>query len=267
MYKIKRFSIQSGKPSKSVGIAGEFKNKAIKYAPVGALIGAGYGAISEDEGVIKSSIKGAGIGILLAALDTALSYFRRKNVKKSTPDEVISLMKDDSPISSNDYTINSDPYSSKVSVSIAGGIMVMYLNNLTEEEITSISNELDKRCKEDRYSTYKSEITEPGYLVTVVLSSVRSVSSLLTYIINDLGIKINIVSESKSKKFSIFNFKEKNKTKYGIPLDIDELPRTLIENNKVIKNLKKVDPDVVNKAINDLSIDPIIEKYKISDHE
>lgn len=259
MIRFKLYSIQSGKPKKSSGLFGEFKNKSIKYAPVGAAIGAGYGVISEDEGVIKSSIKGAGIGILLAALDTALSHFRRKEVKDASADDIISRMRTNSPITPNDYAVNSDPYSSKLSVAISGGIMVMYLNDLNETELSEISSKLDEECKNNRYSDYKSEkIENGGYMVTVVLSSMNSVCRLLTEIINDLGIKINIVSKvSKSNRsFSIQDrYNEAKNDKKGFL-------KSLIKKNKVVKNIEKVTPGVTDQVFDEMSVEPLLKKYK-----
>ena len=259
MYKIKRFSIQSGRPTKSAGLFREFKNKSIKYAPIGALVGAGYGAISEDEGVIKSSIKGAGIGILLAALDTALSYFRRKDAKSLSANEIISKMRSSSPITPNDYTVSSDPYSSKLSIAISGGIMVMYLNDLNNVEITEISNLLDEECSNNRYSDYKSERMENGgYLVTVVLSSSSYACDLLTQIINNLGIKINIVSElsESNKSFSLKDKYNEYKT------NKKEFIKSIIKKNKVVKNMEKVTPGITDQVINEMSVEPILDRYK-----
>lgn len=257
MIKFKLYSIQSGKPKKSSGLFGEFKNKSIKYAPIGAAIGAGYGAISEDDGVIKSALKGAGIGVILAALDTALGYFRRKEIRESSVDDIISKMRQSAPITPNDYTVNSDPYSSKLSVAISGGIMVMYINDLTDNEITIISDQLDESCKEDRYSDYKSQPMENGgYLVTVVLSSMKSVCKLLTSIINDLGIKINIISKVKSSNKS-FSIREKYDSFRN---DKKGYLKSLIRKNRKVQSIEKITPGVVDDVIDNLSVDSIIDK-------
>lgn len=259
MIKFKLYSIQSGKPKKSVGLLGEFKNKSVRYAPIGALIGAGYGTISEDEGVVKASIKGAGIGILLAALDTALGHFRRKEVRSASADDIISKLRSVAPITPNDYTVNSDPYSSKLSVAISGGIMVMWINNLSNSEISTISDLLDEKCKEDRYSDYKSEVMENnGYLVTIVLPGISSTCELLRSIINDLGIKVNIVSKigNENKQFSLRDdFKEYKGNKKGFI-------KSLLKRNKIVRNMEKVTPGITDEVIDDMSVDPLINKYK-----
>lgn len=254
------YSIQSGKPRKSAGLFGEFKKKSVRYAPIGALIGAGYGVISEDDGVVKSSIKGAGIGILLAALDTALSYFRRKEVRSSSADDVISRMRSKFPITPNDYTVNSDPYSSKVSVAISGGIMVMYLNNLTDTELLSISDNLDEAAAESRYADYKSEKTDKGYLVTVVLPSIDNVCDILVDIINNLGIKINIVSKVSQSNRSFSSLKDKyNEMKNT---DRKSFLKSILKKNKVVKNMESVTPGVVDEMIDNMSVDPLIKRYE-----
>lgn len=259
MIKFKRFSIQSGKPKKSSGLLGEFGRKTKRYAPIGAAVGAAYGLIDEDESMFKSAVKGVAIGVMLAALDTAMSYMRRKDIKKASANEIISKLRTKSPITPNDYTINSDPYSSKLSVAMGGGAMVMWINDLNEVEITEISNKLDEACLESRYADYKSQPMEKGgYLVTALLSGMDQVCELLTHIINELGIKINIVSEL-SQANRAFSLKEKY-DEYRAKAK-DRIKRS-IKNNKYVRNIDKVDPGMSDRVMNEMSLDPLFERVK-----
>lgn len=258
MIKFKRFSIQSGKPEKSTGLLGEFSKKARKYVPVGAAIGAGYGMIDEEDGVIKNAIKGAAIGVMIAALDTALSYFRRRDVKKATANEIISKLRTKAPITPNDYTVNSDPYSSKISVAMGGGAMVMWLNDLTESQVTSLSTILDNECHTNRYADYKSERMTKGYLVTILLSSMDNACEVLACMINELGIKINIVSElgQSNKSFSM-------KDKYGeFKSDKKGFIKSFLKRNRKIKQMENIHPGITDEVMDSLSVEPILNVIK-----
>lgn len=258
MIKFKRFSIQSGKPGKSAGLLGEFGRKAKKYVPVGAAIGAGYGMIDEEDGVVKNAIKGAAIGVMIAALDTALSYFKRRDIKKATANEIISKLRTKAPITPNDYTVNSDPYSSKLSVAMGGGAMVMWINDLTPQQINIISEVLDEECRTNRYADYKSEPMTNGYLVTVLLSSMDNACEVLACMINELGIKINIVSElsQSNKTFSIKDkYNEYKEDKKGFI-------KSLLKRNRKVKQMENIHPGITDEVIDNLSVEPILDIIK-----
>lgn len=259
MIKFKRFSIQSGRPTKSANLFGEFGRKAKKYVPVGAAVGAGYGLIDEEDGVVKNAIKGAAIGLMIAALDTALSYFKRRDIKKATANEIISKLRSKAPITPNDYTVNSDPYSSRISVAMAGGAMVLWINDLNNQQITVISDLLDEECRTNRYADYKSEpMTSGGYLVTILLSSMDNACELLTCIINELGVKVNIVSELSHSNRS-FSMKDKyNEYKE----DKKGFIKSLLRRNRKVKQIENIRPGITDEIVDNLSVEPLLEIIK-----
>lgn len=57
------------------------------------------------------------------------------------------------------------------------------------------------------------------------------------------------------KRFSFLDFKDKK-------TNLKNISKNLARKNKIVKKIDQIDPEVLDKMIDELSVEPLIEKYK-----
>lgn len=219
MYKIKRFSIQSGAPNKPGSLSRELKNRAGLGAAVGGLIGVPAGLIGGLNVATEFGGKTgalAGLSILagtaafmtIAGMLTALGADRRR-AKATKVDMTHLLDRLDEMTSQNQregyskiniwrYIVtDEDPSKHMISIAYEDGCLIIVLNNPSQNVLSSFNRVLESMVATNRKADYVAEETENGYVVKAICPNVDAVGNILQYMIQNERVKINCLTDKK----------------------------------------------------------------------
>ena len=221
MYKIKRFSIQSGAPNKPGSLSRELKNRAGLGAAVGGLIGTPAGLIGGLN--IATEFGGktgamAGLGILagsaafmtIAGMLTALGADRRRARATKVDmtnlldklDESTSQAQREGYASINIWryiVTDEDPSKHMISMAYEDGCLIIVLNNPSQNVLSSFNRVLESMVATNRKADYVAEETENGYVVKAICPNVDAVGTIINYMIMNERVKINCLTDKKLK--------------------------------------------------------------------
>lgn len=222
MYKVKRFSIQSGKPDKSASLGRELANRSGEGAVVGGVIGLLGGLTTTLSGVAaglgKEALKvgalmttGAAVfGAITGALSAMGANGRRSKATKVNMNQVL----DELDVRVRNYEKNSNttdinifryietdknPRDYHLTIAYEDGCAILLIRNPKSNLLSSLNESLEDIIRFNRKSDYTSEKIENGYVVYLTVPSVDAICGLIYNIAYECRIKINCLTEKKIK--------------------------------------------------------------------
>lgn len=222
MYRIKRFSIQSGAPNTPGSLSRELKNKAVVGAIGGGIIGilpgVGTGNVTAFNKGTAAGIK-TGLGIFagitaigaIAGMLTALGADRRR--AKATKvnmtyvlDKLDILYKDS--VDTGNVIINriniwryivtdEDPSKYVATFAYEDGVMIILLKSPSNPVLSSLNSSLENMIRFNRKADYVAEETEDGYVVKVICPNVDAACSIIAELIYETRTKVNCLTDKK----------------------------------------------------------------------
>lgn len=237
MYKVKRFSIQSGRPNKSASLGRELANRAGIGAGAGAIVGgtlgtthavwnyaagkaaehAGLGGVgigmSGKEALITAGVITAGVaafGAIANALSAMGANKRRSKATKVNMNQVLDEL--DVTVrnfekSTGDVEVNifryietdKDPKDYHLTIAYEDGCAILLIRNPKHDLLTSLNGSLEDIIKFNRKADYTAEEAENGYVVYLTVPSVEAICGLIYNTIHECRVKINCLTEKKIK--------------------------------------------------------------------
>ena len=215
----KIFSIQSGHPDKEGSLKRELINKAKNGVGFGAVVGGAVGASAgastlDPEAFGIFTITGLSLGSLLGALGNmfrAIGAGHRLNVAKEVNmNQVLDYLEDIISDSRNDgfdirgknlvsryIGLDEEPKKFDITLSVKDGVAIFIIHDsLGEKVIDNLSRELEYVVKDNRKATYVSEKVKGGYIVQLVIPSVKALANLIYNICYKLHQRINCITKN-----------------------------------------------------------------------
>ena len=220
----KIFSIQSGGPDKEGSLKRELTEKAktgaLRGSTLGSIVGLTVGVYSRDLKTLGiSTIGGLTIGSVVGAFSEMLKSFGAKHRMKLSKgvgmNEILDYLEDIISESRNEglnirgknlisryIGLDQDPKNFDITMSCKDGIaLILVRNNVSEKNITNLSNELEDIIKNNRLATYKSEKIKEGYLVALTIPSIKAFANFIYNICYNLHLRVNCITRDNIKPY------------------------------------------------------------------
>ena len=230
MYKIKRFSIQSGAPNTPGSLSRELKNKA----GVGAIIGGTMGSlpgiavgtgVAHELGGKAGTIAGlslfagsAAFGAIAGMLTALGANKRRAKATKVNMNYVLDrldmMTKDQQSAIYNtgnsvgQVTVNKiniwryvvtdeDPSKYVATFAYEDGVMIILLKSPSNSVLYSLNSSLENMIRFNRKADYTAEEVDNGYVVKAICPDVDSAGRLISNLIYETRTKVNCLTDKK----------------------------------------------------------------------